>query len=76
MRHPTLHRWLLRLLLGNVCNRRWYRRWQGGHWERWWIEPCWSDLWLDMPKGCYHDDHARRPGAARGQPTCEDWPVA
>lgn len=73
MRHPTLHCFLSNALLGNVCNQRWYRRWQGGHWERWYIDaPVASDLWLDY-LACTRQTGGRPPGG-RGTPTCEDWP--
>lgn len=51
-------------------NRQWYRRWRGGHWERWWIDmPVGADVWI-------HDNFVRygsRPGLGRGTPTVEDW---
>ena len=72
MRHPCVHRFLLNLMVLPVSNWRWYRKWQGGHWERWYIEACWSDLWLDY-LACTRDT-GDRPGTGRGTPTCETWP--
>jgi len=52
---------------------RWFRRWVGGHWERWWIDsPFAFTGWFDMPYGCSKKG-AYRPGLARGTPVCEDW---
>ena len=46
---------------------QWWRRWRGGHWERWIIDyPVCSELWMQRP-------HGGRPGLGRGTPTCEDW---
>jgi hypothetical protein len=68
-----LHRFLLDVLLGNFCNQRWYRRWQGGHWEQWIIDaPVADTLWLDY-LACTRDTGGRPPGG-RGTPTCETWP--
>jgi hypothetical protein len=74
LRHPAIHRVLTTWLLPipTPCRWQWYRRWQGGHWERWYIETLWADLWLDV-------DHCTRgtrlrPPLGRGTPTCEDWP--
>lgn len=74
MRHPRLHRFLLRLMLLPVCDWRWYRRWQGGHWERWLIDvPVASDLWLDF-LACTRETGGRPP-LGRGTPTCEEYRV-
>jgi hypothetical protein len=73
VRHPRLHRFLTNALLGCFfANRRWYRRWQGGHWEQWYIEVCWSDLWLDFQE-CTRVT-GERPGTGRGTPICEHHP--
>ena len=46
---------------------RWYRRWRGGHWERWWIDaPVCADVWV-------RTEHGRRPPLAMGTPRCEDY---
>ena len=29
---------------------RWFRKWHGGHWERWWIPMCASAIWLNYDK--------------------------
>jgi hypothetical protein len=49
-------------------NRRWYRRWRGGYWARWYIDSpvcclCWFN---DLAPG-------QRPGLGRGTPTVEDY---
>ena len=75
MRHPTLHRILHRYPWPFPCpaNWRWYRRWQGGHWEEWIIDvPVASVLWLDF-LACTRDTGGRPP-LGRGTPTCETWP--
>lgn len=49
---------------------RWFRRWCGGHWERWYLDNFHADVWFRKPCG------GERPHPlARGTPTCEDWPV-
>ena len=73
MRHPRLHRFLTCWPLPFAAeNWRWYRRWQGGHWERWYIECCWGELWLDF-LACTRQTGGRPP-LGRGTPTCETWP--
>lgn len=54
--------------IGHVLSDyRWFRRWVGGHWERWWIDYVHSDIW-------HHRPHGGRPcSIARGTPTCEEW---
>jgi len=44
---------------------RWYRRWRGGHWERWYVEMV-GLIWLRR-------DHGTRPPGGHGTPECEDW---
>jgi hypothetical protein len=47
---------------------RWWRRWRGGHWERWYIDtPVGSCLWFR--ERLWPD----RPGLGRGQPEVEDY---
>lgn len=48
-----------------LSNRQWWRRWRGGHWERWEIGDYWT-LWLPNP-------HGEIPGWARRRLCCEDW---
>lgn len=73
MRHPRLHRWIEQsILFASLPNHRWYRRWQGGHWERWYIECCRAELWLDY-LACTRDTGGRPP-LGLGTPTCETWP--
>ena len=73
MRHPKLHRFLVSVLLGVFFEKfRWYRAWQGGHWERWYIEFTHSDHWF-TPHACvFFTGH--RPFGGRGRPTCEHHP--
>lgn len=56
-------------LLGDWLLRyRWFRRWVGGHFERWWLDvPVTAELWLRRA-------HGTRPPLGRGTPVCEDWP--
>lgn len=72
MKHPGLHRFLsCAPFLCDIANWRRYRRWQGGHWERWYIETVWDDLWLDF-LACTRETGGRPP-LGRGTPTCEDY---
>lgn len=49
---------------------RWYRRWRGGRWQRWWIDtPVASDMWFHNPDWGRDD----RPGLGRGIPDEEDY---
>lgn len=48
----------------------WARRWLGGHWERWWVEPCSSYIWLQVD-AC-NVKAKTRPMSCFGTPTCED----
>lgn len=66
------------ILFGSPSGWRWYRKWIGGHWERW---------YLDTPMNTMHWFHHAycreecvtwydgRPGLGRGTPMCEEWPV-
>lgn len=60
-------RWLDAFLSGF----RWYRRWRGGHFECWWVEPCHGFVWLREPR-C-NEAAGTRPPACFGTPTCEEW---
>lgn len=69
--NPRLHgsrRWLV--AFGSEF--RFVRRFLGGHWELWLVEPCQRLLWLDTDRcSCV----ARtRPPACFGTPLCEDYP--
>lgn len=61
-------------LLG-LSRFRWFRRWRGGHWERWIIEYAGSaggwEEWMQMP-WCLAR-RGQRPAFGRGTPTCEDY---
>lgn len=61
---------LLKILFSEF---QWYRKWTGGIWENWWVDPCKSFMWLDFdeltPKG-------GRPSTGEpvfGTPIQEDW---
>lgn len=46
---------------------RWYRRWRGGHWEKWWImPPVASTMWLQ-------GEHGTRPLGGGILDECEDY---
>lgn len=41
----------------SLTNYRWYRRWRGGHWERWYVDhPICSDIWHDVER-CSLEPH-------------------
>lgn len=48
----------------------WVRRFLGGHWERWWVEPCSAFLWLDVDYCSI--TKGDRPPACFGTPLCEN----
>jgi hypothetical protein len=51
-----------------------YRRWRGGHWERWWLDfPVASFQW-ERTLGCTRETGQYVP-LSRGTPVCEDWPT-
>ena len=52
-------------------DRRWYRRWKGGHWEEWWLDSPEHQFRWFQHRYCETDD---RPELGRGTPTCEEWP--
>lgn len=38
-----------RFLASFLCNYRWFRKWHGGKWERWWVDsPVNSFVWHDV----------------------------
>lgn len=50
---------------------KWWRRWRGGRWERWFIDtPVGSWLWFRNPRWPAADP---RPGLGRGLPDVETW---
>lgn len=51
---------------------QWYRKWHGGRWEYWYIELCYSFIWLRMPKGKGWPESG--PCSGRGTPLIEDYP--
>lgn len=51
----------------------WFRKWCGGHWEKWYIDVVHSQLWIPV-NACIHsgdDTFERRPPLGRGTPICE-----
>lgn len=51
---------------------QWYRKWYGGRWEYWYIELCYSFVWIRRDPGHYYPTHY--PCSGRGTPIIEDWP--
>jgi hypothetical protein len=49
---------------------RWFRRWSGGHWERWWVDYVHSDLWHSV-EHCARVTGLPPTSVCRGTPTCE-----
>ena len=60
---PVVHRWCSEWWFSGF---RWWRRLWGGHWERWYCDPCHGFLW-------FCNQHGTRPGACFGTPLCEDY---
>ena len=53
---------------------KWFRKWHGGHWERWYIAlPINSFCWIFQEEGCFNNNHNRKPELAYGMPKCETW---
>lgn len=61
---------MLRALLSSF---RWYRRWHGGVWERWWVDGgVNSCVWHELPTTS--KELGRRPSViCRGTPVVEDY---
>jgi hypothetical protein len=50
-----------------------YRKWKGGHWEKWIIDfPFCSNIWLQVDR-CIKKPGVERPPLGRSIPTCEDY---
>lgn len=49
---------------------RWFRRWAGGHWERWWVDAVHSEVWMSV-SACSSESHDRPSPLCRGTPLCE-----
>lgn len=53
-----------------------YRKFYGGHWERWYVDLIYCDVWHDVIVCSLHPwnvAHGKRPTPiCRGTPTCED----
>lgn len=51
---------------------RWFRRWHGGKWELWCMEPSGGSSWYVVEK--FSRITGKRPnGGCRGTPIEEDW---
>lgn len=62
----------LRNLQWMLSNWRWYRRWYGGRWERWWVDcPVCSMCWHT---GNLQRYDGRPSPLCRGTPVVEEWP--
>lgn len=50
-----------------LADFRWYRKWRGGRWERWWIDDVHCFAW-------FQNDGPERPHPlCRGTPVVEDY---
>lgn len=59
---------------GNVffSGFRWWRRYCGGKWERWWVDVVYCDSWHPVTE--FSRIYGDRPTAiCRGTPIEEDW---
>lgn len=63
----SLQRWM-HVWLG-AGDWPWFRRWVGGRWEQWWVDPCKSLMWMHEPE--YTSFDKTRPAACFGTPTIE-----
>lgn len=52
--------------------RRWVRKWIGGRWELWYVEPVKGDIWFHDP--VYNSFCGTNPGACFGTPIVEEYP--
>ena len=51
---------------------KWYRRWRGGRWECWYVDPCKSMIWHEIKKG--EQGYPNRPPCCFGTPIIEEYP--
>lgn len=54
-----------------LSDYRWFRKWQGGHWERWFVDCVYASVWFRM-------EHCSKPFAPHSlcrwaTCPCEDW---
>lgn len=55
------------LFVSGWGERKWFRRWCGGHWEKRWVHPVAASMWLQVATCC-----EKRP--AESPPTeCEEY---
>ena len=58
-------------LLDLFARFRWYRRLIGGHWELWYVDTVYSDIWHQVGE-CSLKTGIRPNPLCRGTPVCED----
>jgi hypothetical protein len=52
----------------------WYRKWCGGHWEKWYVALADCEGWLQTDR-CFHDGAKRPSPLCLGAPlVCETYP--
>jgi hypothetical protein len=51
---------------------RWFRKLQGGHWERWYNDVTHGASWYQVAR-CHQDTGVPPSGMCRGTPVCESW---
>lgn len=52
----------------------WYRRFIGGHWEKWYLDVVHTERWFHVDF-CRAHGRERPDPLCRGTPECEDWPT-
>ena len=60
------------LVFSTLPNFKWYRRWRGGRWECWYVDPCKSMIWHYIDKG--ELGYQVRPPCCFGTPIIEEYP--
>lgn len=69
--HPTGWRFWVYAFFGNW---RWCRRWMGGIWELWWVDPCRDVLWYRVDSPSDRTQHPHIPCSLHRYPMDrEDW---
>lgn len=63
---------------GFFCNRQYWRRLRGGHWEQWHVDRFGVyQVWFPLPycsRSPYDGSERFRPDhSCRGRPVCEEW---
>lgn len=55
---------------------RWFRRFAGGHWERWWNDVTHTAMWEHLnfcTQTGIEKEKGTRPPCSFGSPECENW---